>query len=234
VSARRIRTDEPKQTAARGGGDASRETARRGADDASREATAREAGDASREAGDATDEPGGRGRGRTRAGAGTEGAAGPEAADTVAAALERASRHGRRAASEALLAARALLDALSLALHGAGPEERRILGLAARALDDVADALAGGGARPGLLAAVADALDAEIGRWEARARRDGDARAVLRAYLGLREILWELGVRPAGAEGREPEGTPRPDAAPGPKRRGRGRGGRVQRVPVEG
>jgi len=130
------------------------------------------------------------------------------------------------------LAARALLDALSLALHGAGPDERRVLGLAARALDDAADALAGGGARPGLLAAVAEALDAEIARWEARARQDADARAVLRAYLGLREILWELGVRPAGAS---------PDAAPGAGRSTRGRGptsgrgrGRIQRVPVEG
>jgi len=154
--------------------------------------------------------------------------------DTVEAALARAATHGRRAASEALLAARALLDALSLALHGASADERRILGLAARTLDDLADALAGGDARPGVLAAVAEALDAEIARWEARARHDADARAVLRAYLGLREILWELGVRPAGSAP-APEADEAGRAQPGrrPQRRDRGRG-RVQRVPVEG
>jgi len=161
-------------------------------------------------------------------------------AASVQEALERAARHGRRAASEALLAARALLDALSLALHGASVDERRILGLAARALDDLADTLAGGGARPGLLAAVAESLDAEIARWEARARQDTDARAVLRAYLGLREILWELGVRPAGdvsgtpdaGEPARPQSSRSTQPAQRPQRRGRGRGG-IQRVPVE-
>lgn len=152
----------------------------------------------------------------------------------IEAALARAAMHGRRAASEALLAARALLDALSLALHGASADERRFLGLAARTLDDLSDALAGGDARPGLLTAVAEALDAEIQRWEGRARHDADARAVLRAYLGLREILWELGVRPAAGRSaaREPGedgGAPR-----GRRTRPRGRGrGRTQRVPVE-
>ncbi|HKJ25811.1 MAG TPA: hypothetical protein VKB65_13375 [Myxococcota bacterium] len=152
-------------------------------------------------------------------------------ADSVEAALARAAKHGRRAASEALLAARALLDALSLALHGASADERRVLGLAARTLDDLADALAGGDARPGVLSAVAEALDAEIARWEARARHDADARAVLRAYLGLREILWEMGVRPAGAAP-EADEAGRPQPGRRPQRRDRGRG-RVQRVPVE-
>ena len=154
----------------------------------------------------------------------------PRQPKTVEAALARAAQHGRRAASEALLAARALLDALSLSLHGASADERRILGLAARTLDDLSDALAGGGARPGVLSAVAGALDVEIARWEARARHDTDARAVLRAYLGLREILWELGVRPAADERADASHTP---PAHGPKRRGRGRGDRIQRVPIE-
>lgn len=152
--------------------------------------------------------------------------------DSVEAALARAAKHGRRAASEALLAARALLDALSLSLHGSGPDQRRVLGLAARALDDLAESLAGEGARPGLLDAVSEALDAEIARWEARARQDTDARAVLRAYLGLREILWELGVRPSGRSASDGSEAP-PTGGRGPQRRGRGRGGRVQRVPVE-
>lgn len=162
---------------------------------------------------------------------------GPDA-PTVEQALARARSHGRRAASEALLAARALLDALSLTLHGAVPEERRILGLAARALDDLADALAGGPARPGVLSAIADALDVEIARWEARARNDVDARAVLRAYLGLREILWEFGVRAsdgASAKARPAEPS-RAKPAAGRARKGRRNGGgrRMTRVPVEG
>jgi len=71
------------------------------------------------------------------------------------------------------------------------------------------------------------ALDAEIARWEKRAAADGDARAVLRAFLGLRELLWEVGVRP------------RPEPAAPPAARGRKAGpdrpqGRVQRVHVEG
>ncbi len=159
---------------------------------------------------------------------------------TVEEALERALRHGRNAAAEALAAARALVDALSLATAGRPPAERSALGLAAQALDACADLLAGseGGGADALLSAVADALDAEIARWEARASDDGDARAVMRAFLGLREILWELGVRRgtgAGEAGAKPApgpraaGAPRRSArAPGPPRR------RVQRVPVEG
>jgi hypothetical protein len=143
-------------------------------------------------------------------------------------ALTRAADHGRRAAAEALLAARALLDALSLALHGSPSEERRILGLAGRALDDLSATLAGGPGAESVLDAVAGALDAEIARWEARSRDDADARAVLRAYLGLREILWELGVRPA-------DGAPTDGAGADAARGGRsGPRRRVQRVPVQG
>lgn len=146
--------------------------------------------------------------------------------DAVDEALARAARHGRRAASEALLAARALLDALSLALHRAPAGERRILALAGRALDDLAATLAGGPGAETVLEAVASALDAEITRWEQRARDDADARSVLRAYLGLREILWELGVRPRSGAAGDGGGTS--------PRRGRGGGRRVQRVRVEG
>ncbi len=163
-------------------------------------------------------------------------APGPPA--TVEEALRRAAEHGERALAEAVLAARALLDALSLALHGAPSEERRVLGLVARGLDELARTLADGPEPGALLQAVAEALDAEITRWERRASEDADARAVLRAYLGLREILWELGVRA------DPRRRPRPEPAasatgsgakpPAPKRRPGGRGRRVQRVPVEG
>jgi hypothetical protein len=138
---------------------------------------------------------------------------------TVPEALARARRHARAALAEAVAALRALLDAASLA--GAGvpsDEQRRLSGLAA-ALDALAAQIApdGPGEGPPLLAAVYEALDDEIERWEERSRDDADARPVLRAFLGLREILWELGVRPSrpGPPGEPPHGP------------------RVQRVPVE-
>ena len=150
---------------------------------------------------------------------------------SVEEALARAREHGRAAAGEAALAARALLDALSLATRGTPSEGSRALAWAAAALDDAARGLGRDAAGTGsLLGAVAEALDAEIARWEARAGSDRDARAVLRAYLGLREILWELGLR---APEREPQASP--SAAPGPARPPRPAPARgVERIRVEG
>jgi hypothetical protein len=147
---------------------------------------------------------------------------------TAEEALARAASHARSALAETLRTLDALLDATSLAAHGAPARTRRLLGPLARALEGLAADLDGsGGARP-LIAALAEALDAEIARWELRAREDADARAVLRAFLGLRELLWEFGVR----RPEDPErggGGARP--RPGPARRARPR---VQRVRVEG
>ena len=67
----------------------------------------------------------------------------------------------------------------------------------------------------------------EIERWEARSARDPDARAVLRAFLGLRELLWELGLRSDAKA--EPESGNRRDSPPRPARKAR----RVQRFDVE-
>jgi len=143
-------------------------------------------------------------------------------------ALERARQHGRAAAAEALCALHALIDAASLATTGAPAEAHRGIALVARALEDVAGAF-GEGEGASLLGAVVEALDAEIGRWEQRATQDPEARAVLRAYLGLRELLWELGVRrpaSAEAEAEKPSATTRADAL---RRRAA-----IQRVPLEG
>jgi len=145
-------------------------------------------------------------------------------------ALERAREHGRRAVSEALCALHAVVDAASLAATGAPAEAHRGLGLLARTLDDIAAAF-GPGEGASLLAAVADALDAEIDRWEQRAAADPEARAVLRAYLGLRELLWELGVRhPAPAQA----ATEKPNARSSPRGDGPRRRSAIQRVPLEG
>lgn len=128
---------------------------------------------------------------------------------SVEEALARAREHGRAAAGEATLAVRALLDALSLATGGVASNESRALAWIAAALDDAARGLGRDAAGSGsLLGAVAEALDEEIARWEARAGSDRDARAVLRAYLGLREILWELGLRATSAPHRPSRPAP--------------------------
>ncbi len=145
-------------------------------------------------------------------------------------ALERARQHGRTAAAEALCALRALLDAASLATTGAPAEAHRGLSVVARTLEDVAGAF-GEGEGASLLRAVVDALDAEIGRWEERAVQDPDARAVLRAYLGLRELLWELGVRRPASSG----ASEKPRAArTAPRAESLRRRAAIQRVPLEG
>jgi hypothetical protein len=136
-----------------------------------------------------------------------------ETVATVDEALRRAGIHARAALGESLLAVRALMDAASLAAAGVPSDEQRRLAGLASALDALAARLVAEEDGASLLAAVFEALDEEIQRWEARSREEPGARPVVRAFLGLREILWELGVRPdAGAPPSEP---------------------RVQRVPVE-
>lgn len=167
------------------------------------------------------------------------------APDDASAALARAGVHARRSVAEAALAARALLDAGALAATGRPAHETGGFARMADGLDTLAASLGGESpANEALLGAVAEAIDAEIGRWEARASADPDARAVLRAWLGLRELLWEVGVRrrqtPA-SEGPQSRETGRVDdehdASPAAKARARvvpARGRRIQRVPLEG
>jgi hypothetical protein len=147
---------------------------------------------------------------------------------TVEEALARAREHGRLAAAETLSALHALLDAATLAGSGQPSRTHRQLAPLARVLEGLASDLAGhsGDGPEPLLASIAEALDLEIARWEKRARDDLDARAVLRAFLGLREILWEVGVRPRRSAGGPP---PRPQ-----RTRQRQASPRIQRVPVQG
>jgi hypothetical protein len=163
----------------------------------------------------------------------------PEAGDgpieTAAEALRRARRHGRAAAAEALAALHALLDATALATTGRPSEFHELLSPLAKLLEGLAEPLGREGepvATP-ILAAVAEALEVEIRRWEERAGEDPEARAVLRAFLGLREVLWEFGVRRDSARRRHDGGRPaaEPRARPGEARAPRPR---VQRVPIEG
>ncbi|MEE2662730.1 MAG: hypothetical protein VX681_01320 [Myxococcota bacterium] len=126
--------------------------------------------------------------------------------DSVEQALGRAASHARNALAEALAACRAMLDAVSLvAARGPAGSSTGFAALA-RILEELEAQLTRSGEASQaytapLIGALAEALDAEIARWERRADHDPDARAVLRAFLGLRELLWELGVRGADRTG---------------------------------
>jgi len=159
---------------------------------------------------------------------------------SVEQALAEAAEHTRNALAEGLLAGRSLLDAASLALRGrpttnagqpaASGDAARVLARAAASMEALARqvrASSPDGSRA-LIEALLGALDSEIMRWEDKARQDPDARAVLRAFLGLRELLWELGMRPAGTGGSP--GSPGP-TAPDEGRRARGR---TTRPPARG
>ncbi len=175
---------------------------------------------------------------KTRKQGGKTGRAGDaEAPPTTAQeALDRAQRHARSAVHEALAAVHALLDAASLAVSGERSEAHRLLGPVAGILEKLTAELNGGVGREAavLLDSISEALDTEFARWEDRSSNDVEARAVLRAFIGLRELLWEFGVRHE-SEGGDSDATSRraPHKAGRASPRGRKRP-RVQRVPVEG
>lgn len=170
--------------------------------------------------------------------------AGVRSPESTREAMDRAAMHARNSMSELIFATQAVLDAASIAATGNPSDASAALAPIRRGLDDLATRLGQtSGALPAsMLRAVLDALDVEIARWEEQSTKDTDARAVLRTFLGLREILWEFGFR------REPDGAA---ARAGPKRKaarasraGRAsetsdpgaptKGPRVQRVDVKG
>lgn len=185
----------------------------------------------------------------------------PESVDE---ALRRSLGHARNALAEALLAAHALLDAVSIAVTGRAASATAVgeadeanpasaLASLADRIEDMARAVRGGDVElpDAWVRAVVEALDAEIARWEKKSQDDRDARAVLRAFLGLREMLWEFGLRgesterttsPAGADRDGDEDTPtRPasrDVGHASHRARRRPGGRqrarVQHIDVDG
>jgi len=153
--------------------------------------------------------------------------------ETTGEALARARRHGRAAIAEALAAVRALIDAASLAIDGRPSEANRLLGPVAKILEAVGTELGDSAdARSSrMLDSITAAIDDEIALWEERARDDTEARTVLRAFLGLREILWEFGLRRGdGAVETEAPRKAKPRGRPAPPPPGP----RIQRVPVQG
>jgi hypothetical protein len=152
---------------------------------------------------------------------------------TAREALSRAQEHARRAAAETLETVHLLIDAAMLASTGDAAIDST-LAPAARLLEGlVSDLEPNGSGADGLLTSVAEALDAEIDRWEKRSQEDPEARAVLRAFLGVRELLWEMGVRTRKERG-EPSPGPTQSYAPSRDASQPARPARVQRIRVEG
>ncbi len=146
--------------------------------------------------------------------------------DDVDQAIARARVHVGNAARESVAAIAAILEAGGRA-SGLDPEQtERLAAEVARRFEAQVGRLREGALFPSSLGKpLEEALAREIERWEKRSQRDPDARAVLRAFLGLRELLFELGLT------RDPEPPdPAPDRpSPDPVRGRR----RVQRFSVE-
>jgi len=152
-------------------------------------------------------------------------------------AFARAQRHTRAAIAEALAAARALLDASSLALSGEASASNALLAPIARILEGLRaefDESATTGEAAALLRSIAEALDTEIARWETRAETDPEARAVWRAFLGVRELLWEFGIRRESDASGSGEKSTRAARKKGRSTSTRRKQPRVQRVTIEG
>jgi hypothetical protein len=150
---------------------------------------------------------------------------------SVAEALLRARVHGRAAAAEGFATVRALIDAAALASGGRSSDASRVLGPIAKIFESLAAEL-GSGAIDGsarVLESVLRAIDDEIAVWEERARTDTEARTVLRAFLGLREVLWEFGMRRPGPTANRATAPPSP-----PNERARPRQQRAANAPSPG
>ncbi len=133
---------------------------------------------------------------------------------------------------EGLEAASALLDVAIHCNEPGGGADSGLVGDLQQSLDELIARIREN-ARFSLPSAMpeplATALEAEIKRWESRSQTDPDARPVLRAFLGLRELLWEIGVGRDASSTPESTGNdaPRPDGPPGPVR------ARVQRFDID-
>ena len=156
-------------------------------------------------------------------------------------AVGRAREHLRRATLEGLEAATALLEAAS-SVSGTGPATEGISADLLRGIERILHGLRSNGrfAFPeAVTGPLEEALAREIARWEIRSKSDQAARPVLRAFLGLRELLWELGMRTTQTASSQTDSTASSTNAPsgdGPAKNSEEappRKRRVQRFDVE-
>ncbi len=160
--------------------------------------------------------------------------------DSIRQAFDRALQHAQLAMAEGVAGARALLDVASIGVLGEPAQSHRNLAELARTLDQIEAALSSEAPsfRNAALSTLLGAVDREVTRWEVRSQRDPEARAVLRAFLGMREVLWELGVRkPEPQERDSSRRRPRSDGrstSHNPADRAQRRSSRVQRIKIQG
>jgi len=135
-------------------------------------------------------------------------------------AIGRARDHARRALLETLATVQALLDVL-LRTQSIDPSSREASGPSIQdTLSSWHETLRNGGdfdLPKNVVEPLLEALDREIARWERRSRSDPEARTVLRAFLGLREVLWEFVATPgesADMSTAPPTPTPTPTQTP--------------------
>ena len=156
-------------------------------------------------------------------------------------AVGRAREHLRRATLEGLEAATALLEAAS-SVSRTGPATEGISADLLRGIERILHGLRSNGrfAFPeAVTGPLEEALAREIARWEIRSKSDQAARPVLRAFLGLRELLWELGMRTTQTASSQTDSTASSTNAPsgdGPAKNSEEappRKRRVQRFDVE-
>ena len=146
-------------------------------------------------------------------------------------ALERARAHLRKSMLEGLEGIRALLEAAVHASGGAMPTTDSLTGALQTQIEELISTLrhSASFAMPRVVVEpLSEAVEAEIRRWEERAKNDPDARLVLRAFLGMRELIWEFSNHRAGTRdqaGKETKHSP-PKATPKAR-------DRVQRFDVE-
>ena len=125
--------------------------------------------------------------------------------DELDQAVSRARGHLLSAWTEGVEAARCLLEATGIATDRAEPtagRAKRPPGPRASdpldtGLDDLLKAVRRAGLLqppPELMQSLSEAIEHEVRRWEARSQSDPEARLVLRVFLVLRELSWELGV----------------------------------------
>jgi hypothetical protein len=146
-------------------------------------------------------------------------------------ALQRVRKHLRNSTLEGAQAISALIEATMHASDLKSVAADSMIGQIQQQLEDWITVLEGGSSFSmprALTEPLVAAVDAEIKRWERRSQTDPDARLVLRAFLRMRELLWEIGMR--SPEQKTPSSSMH--EAPAPKDVGSTRD-RVQRFKLE-
>jgi hypothetical protein len=146
-------------------------------------------------------------------------------------ALQRARMHLRNSMLEGLEGLRALLEAVAHASGQTSASTDSLIGQIQTQIEDLISMVRDRASfvLPKIvLLPLNEAVETEIKRWQERAKHDPDARLVLRAFLGMRELIWEFSHPRGGADGPAETRTKRTPKKPAEPTRNR-----VQRFDIE-